>query len=398
MRLALLTRRYPPMIGGAEKVLSYLAAALAAEGAEVTVLTSRMPGLGLQAREEVPIEAGPGRGKSPAGRLIVERLETSRLRFWGTWLYMRNLARWFDRNPIDLAYVSMLKHDAYVAVEAGRRLGFPVVLRPEGAGATGDITWQSWGRFGRKIGLRCRDATAFVAISKAIESELKDAWIDGTMRPLGPVATRDDGPRIVSIPNGVPVPPLPWQRRPDWRSSPTAAFVGRLAPEKGLDTLIDAWPAVRSAHPGARLVLIGEGPERSALEARTRARGVNEAIAFPGASSDPAAALRDADLFVLPSREEGMSIALLEAMALGIPLVASSIPGNRRIVSDFKHGRLAPPDDPEGLARVIVEHWSNFDRAFHMSRAARSRVEQEFSIRSVARKHLDLFSGLVESR
>ena len=66
----------------------------------------------------------------------------------------------------------------------------------------------------------------------------------------------------MSIPNGVPVPPIAWQRRPDWRAAPRAAFVGRLAPEKGLDTLIDAWPAVRAAHPAARLILIGEGPER----------------------------------------------------------------------------------------------------------------------------------------
>src|SRR5262249_1407682 len=83
MKLALVTRRYPPLIGGAEKILSYLAAALAAEGAEVTVLTSRMPGLGLPAREDVPVDA---RAKSPGGRLTVERLSTSRLRFWGTWL------------------------------------------------------------------------------------------------------------------------------------------------------------------------------------------------------------------------------------------------------------------------------------------------------------------------
>jgi glycosyltransferase involved in cell wall biosynthesis len=401
MRLALVTRRYPPLIGGAEKVLSYLATALAVEGTDVTVLTSRMPGLGLPEREEVPIEgvaSGAGRGTSSGGRLTIERLATSRLRFWGTWLYMRNLARWFDRNPVDLAYVSMLKHDAYVAVGAGRRLGFPVVLRPEGAGATGDIAWQSWGRFGRKIGRRCREATAFVAISRAIESELRQAWSTGTMR-----ATRSDAaptePRIVSIPNGVPVPPMPWQRRPDWRAEPRAAFVGRLAREKGLDTLIDAWPAVRAAHPGARLVLIGEGPERPVLEARARALGLTpgpgQAVEFPGAAAEVTAALRDADLFVLPSREEGMSIALLEAMALGIPLVASSIPGNRRIVADFKHGRLAPPDDPQALARVIIEQWTNFDRAFHMSRAARSRVEQEFSIRIVARKHLELFSEFV---
>ena len=71
------------------------------------------------------------------------------------------------------------------------------------------------------------------------------------------------------------------------------------------------------------------------------------------------------------------------------------IPGNRRLISEFKHGRLAPPDDPAGLARVIAEQWADFDRAVTMGRAARSRVEQEFSIRIVARKHLELFQSLV---
>ena len=84
-----------------------------------------------------------------------------------------------------------------------------------------------------------------------------------------------------------------------------------------------------------------------------------------------------------------MSIALLEAMALGIPLVASSIPGNRRLVSDFKHGRLAPPRDPTALARAIVDQWNDFDRAFHMSRAARGRVLNEFSITAVVARTCD---------
>jgi glycosyltransferase involved in cell wall biosynthesis len=92
-----------------------------------------------------------------------------------------------------------------------------------------------------------------------------------------------------------------------------------------------------------------------------------------------------------------MSIALLEAMALGIPLVASSIPGNRRLVSDFEHGRLAPPDDPKALARVIVEQWNDFDRAVHMSLAARSRVEKEFSIQAMARQHLIFFREKLSS-
>jgi glycosyltransferase involved in cell wall biosynthesis len=383
LKLALVTRRFPPLVGGAEKVLSYLAEALAREEAEVTVLTSRAPGtLNLPRIEEALIPGAHG------GRLTVVRLSTSRLRFVGTWYYMRNLARWFATHPVDLAYVSMLKHDAYVAVEAGRRQGFPVVLRPEGAGATGDLAWQSWGNFGRKIGNRCRQASAFVAISREIARELSA----GGYEPA----------RIHSLPNGVPVPESAWQRRPGWRLAPRAVFVGRLAPEKGLNILIDAWPLVRMAHPRARLSLIGEGPERPALEAQVRSLGLtlgpDQAVEVPGVSADVTAALREADLFVLPSKEEGMSIALLEAMALGIPLVVSSIAGNRRLVSDFKHGRLAPPEDPRALARVIIEQWENFDRAFQMSRAARSRVMQEFSITAVARKHLELFEMIREQR
>ncbi len=384
MRLALVTRRYPPLIGGAEKVLGYLAEALAGAGTLVTVLTSRAAGAGgLPAIEEVAVPRHLG-----CGRLTVVRLATSQARFVGTWLYMQNLRRWFARNPIDLAYVSMLKHDAYVAVEAGRRMGFPVVLRPEGAGATGDLAWQGWGNFGRRIGARCKRADAFVAISRAIAREL--------------VAAGYDASRIHSLPNGVPVPNDPWQRRPEWRAAPRAVYVGRLAPEKGLSTLLRAWPAVLKIHSRARLTLLGEGPERERLEAEVRSLGLSlgtdQAVELPGAVSDVTCALRNADLFVLPSREEGMSIALLEAMALGIPLVASSIPGNRRLVSDFKHGRLAPPDNPSLLATAILQQWEDFDRAFHMSRTARGRVEHEFSITAVARQHLALFESLLEPR
>jgi glycosyltransferase involved in cell wall biosynthesis len=377
VKVALITRRYPPLIGGAEKVLSYLAPALAAEGAEVAVLTAQPIGLDAPETETHAPPSGPG-------RLTVVRLATSRLRFVGTALYMRNLRRWLATHPVDLAYVSMLKHDAYVTVGEGRRRGFPVVLRPEGAGATGDVAWQSWGRFGRRIAARCKQADAFVSISAAVTEELRRAGYDPK--------------KIHALPNGVPVPERAWQRRPGWREHPRATFVGRLAPEKGLDTLLDAWPLVREAFPTARLTLVGDGPERPALEARARRLGLGDAVEMPGPSADPSALLRDSDLFVLPSREEGMSVALLEAMALGVPLVATSIPGNRRLVQDFKHGRLVPPDDPSMLARGVIDQWTTFDRAFHMSRAARRRVQDEFSIAAVARKHLELFRRLMRKR
>jgi glycosyltransferase involved in cell wall biosynthesis len=373
MRLALVTRRFPPLIGGAEKVLSYLSRALAAEGADVTVLTARPRG--LPESESIA---------TSAGQLKIVRLRTSRARFVGTWLYMRELDRWFASHPIDLAYVSMLKHDAYVAIGAGRRLGFPVVLRPEGAGATGDLAWQSWGRFGRTIGHRCRSADAIVSISHAITDELVRAGYDLT--------------RIHALPNGVPIPEMAWRPRIDWRSAPRGVFVGRLAPEKGLDILVEAWPKVLAEYPSARLILVGEGPERPSLEARISRLGLGGSVGLPGSVPDPAVELRAADLFVLPSREEGMSIALLEAMALGIPVVATSIPGNRRLVTDSVQGRLVAPDDPGALASAILQQWSNVELAAEMASAARTRVIHDYSIAAVAQRHVVLFRSLIDAR
>src|SRR5262249_13939735 len=129
-----------------------------------------------------------------------------------------------------------------------------------------------------------------------------------------------------------------------------------LAPEKGLDTLVIAWPRVRVHFPTAQLVLIGDGPERDVLKRLAGTVGLTvgptQPIDLPGSVPETIGVLRNADLFVLPSREEGMSIALLEAMALGMPIVATSIVGNQRLVDDFENGRLVPPDDPVRLASV----------------------------------------------
>lgn len=371
VKVALITRRYPPLIGGAERALSYLAPVLAERGVEVTVLTSHLD-QDTPEREIVPTRSGHCR---------IVRLPTSRRRFLGTALHMRGLRKWLGANPVDLAYVSMLKHDAFVAVGAGRKSGFPVVLRPEGAGATGDIAWQRWGRFGRTIARRCLRADAVVAISRAVHDELVQAG-------FGPN-------RIIDIPNGVPVPEGPWHERPGWKTSPRAVFVGRLAPEKGLDTLLHAWKRVRESAPTARLVIIGEGPERPALERLRTELGLVDAAELPGAASDPTARLRNADLFVLPSREEGMSIALLEAMALGIPVVASDIPGNRAIVSDLEHGRLAAPDSAESLADAVLDQWGHFERAATMAASARALVRARYSIEAVAIRHVELFERLI---
>ena len=376
MKLALITRRYPPLIGGAEVMICYLAQALAEAGSDVTVLTSRFAEARSSPKSEVYQTTG--------GRLEIIRLHTSGLKFLGTWLYMRNLRKWLRNHPPDLAYVSMLKHDAFVAIKEGQRLGYPVVLRPEGAGATGDLAWQKWGRFGRKIASRCHQADQVVAISQAIRDEL--------------ILDQYDPMRLIEIPNGVPVPVVPWQPRNGWKNSPVAVSVGRLSPEKGHADLLAAWPLVLEQIPDARLVLVGDGPERQCLEAIIEQNRMADSVILVGSTGDVPHYLLNADLFVLPSREEGMSMALLEAMAFGMPLVATDIPGNRKLVTDTEHGRLCGVEDPRSLAQAIVEQWCDPVRALEMGQAARSLVQHQYSIEAVARLHLAQFEQLIVAR
>ena len=319
---------------GPRKSLSYLAEALARGGAEVTVLTSRAPGMkDLPRHEQEPI---PGAARARGcGRLTVVRLATSRLRFVGTWLYMRNLARWFAAHPVDLAYVSMLKHDAYVAVEAGQRQGFPVVLRPEGAGATGDLAWQAWAASdGRSVTAASRPM--HLLPSREIAPELSEGGYEpariGEFFPTGcrcrrvPGSAGQAGGRAINV------------------------FVGRLAPEKGLRTLIDAWPAVRTAHPGARLTLIGEGPERPALAVQARSLGLtlgpDQAVEIPARGGPYDRSLTGRRPVCLAIEGRGNEHRLVGGDGSGNPAGRLVDPGQPPPGQRLQDGRLAAPEDP----------------------------------------------------
>src|ERR1700690_4373317 len=122
MRIVFITRRFWPLLGGAETMIGNLSAALVARGMSATIVTAQWE---PQWPSEIVHRA-----------VRVVRLAQSPERVLGTWQYMRELARWLQRHrdEYDLVYVSQLKHDAYVAVRSGRRLGFPVILRAAGAG------------------------------------------------------------------------------------------------------------------------------------------------------------------------------------------------------------------------------------------------------------------------
>jgi glycosyltransferase involved in cell wall biosynthesis len=172
-------------------------------------------------------------------------------------------------------------------------------------------------------------------------------------------------------------------------------FVGRLAAVKGVAVLIDAFVEVLRSHPEARLTLIGDGAERSALEALAKRRGVAERIEFAGFRSqdEVADALAEADLFVLPSFAEGVPVVLMEAMAARLPVVASRIAGVPELVEDGTSGLLVPPGDAAALATAVGTLLADPERRARMGQAGRARVLAEFDQATEAARLDGLFDG-----
>jgi glycosyltransferase involved in cell wall biosynthesis len=138
-------------------------------------------------------------------------------------------------------------------------------------------------------------------------------------------------------------------------SSPRFITAGRLAKVKGIDLLLDAMALVGKKLPSAELMILGEGPLESALKRQTRQLGLDHAVHFPGFQPNPYGYMRHADVFVLASRYEGLPLVLLEALALGTPVVATDCPGGvREILSDCPMGRLIPALDAQALAEAMI--------------------------------------------
>lgn len=151
-------------------------------------------------------------------------------------------------------------------------------------------------------------------------------------------------------------------------------WVGRLDPIKGLDELVDAVALLRD--PSVHLVLVGEGEYESAIRRRINASGLSGHIRFAGRRDDVPNLLAAADVFVFPSRTEGMPNALLEAMAVGLPIVTTDVPGCRDLIVDGRTGLLAPPGRPDELADRIRRLLSDSGLAGALSRAARLSAEK----------------------
>lgn len=285
----------------------------------------------------------------------------------------RRLLRHLRERRTDLLHA----HLAYATIWgllAGRLVRRPVVVTLH----VGPPEAPRWSREGVRrrllVALANRWASRVVAVSEAV----RRAWVsEAGLAPeravvvhngidVGGAAGSAAGlRRELGVPNGAPV----------------VVTVSVLRPGKGVEVLLDALPALLARHPAARLVVVGDGPARRALEARAAA-GPPEAAAavvWAGFRRDVPAFLAAADLFVLPSLEDAFPTVLLEAMAAGLAVVATRAGGIPEIVDDGVTGLLVPPGEPAPLAEAVAELLADPERRRRLGVAGRRRAEERFS-------------------
>ncbi|MDE2291966.1 MAG: glycosyltransferase family 4 protein [Elusimicrobia bacterium] len=370
-RVVMVSAGFHPSVGGAERQAFELSRALIARGASVRVLTRRLPGLhAAETVDGVPVERLAAWG----GGLL-----NSTVFFWAC--LARLLA---GAGDIDVIHAHLAGSPALAAALAGRLCGKRVVVKVGGGRGIGEIALSARTAPGRlKLLLLRLLAPRFVAVAADLAEELAE-------HGLGPAEL---------VPNGVDVerfrPARPGEReelrtRFGLSPGPVFLYMGRLAVEKRLPAFAAAFVRAAAGHsPAPQLVAAGEGPERGALEAAARSAGVRLTLLAPQA--DPAPLYRAADAFVLPSVSEGLSNALLEAMASGLPVVASRVGGTAEAVEDGVSGLLfdGEPSSAEEAVRRLLGDPALGRR---LGEAARRRAEDRYSLAAVAERTLEIYN------
>jgi glycosyltransferase involved in cell wall biosynthesis len=207
-------------------------------------------------------------------------------------------------------------------------------------------------------------------------------------RATGLGAGTCDAKRTTVIPNAIDTRTAPRARHAS--DPPRIITVGRLAWPKDPQTLLDALGRLRKRTFAA--VIVGDGPQRPGAEARIRELGLASSVQILGARDDVPDLLARSDVFVLASRSEGGPISILEAMAAGLPVVASAVGGVGELVQDGSTGLLAPAGDAGALAAAVQRLLDDPELRHRMGEAGRRRAAERFDVRVQRSAHLDLYA------
>lgn len=278
-----------------------------------------------------------------------------------------------------------------------RRLGARAILR------TAHITVE-WGP--SVVGYLCRQTLTSWLFPYAfdVEAGVSQAVVDQLDRRPG---ARIGRRRAVFIPNGIALDrfegvakPTPGEIRQLGLSPDklTVGSVGRLTGQKGYTYFLEAARTIVAQRQDVQFVLIGDGDLRDELQAYRDELGLQAHVHFLGARRDVASLLRSLDLFVLPSLWEGLPTVIMEAMASGVPVVATDILGTRELVKPGRNGWLVEPKDASGLADAITAALSDPERRLQMAQTALRETVPLYSMEAIACQYMGLYRTLLSAR
>jgi glycosyltransferase involved in cell wall biosynthesis len=398
IEVCIFTETYAPVVGGGETQARLLGEALTASGIPTFVLTRRSdPAL---PRREL-VDGLPVQRLWPTGR--------GQLKKWGLLLsgVPALIAR---RRDYDVVFVSGFRIIGMGAVLAAKLLRKKIVLKADSQGEmSGEFFTAGLARFGVRpstllfrafLGVRnavLRRADAFAAITDDVEAELLSA---------GVVAER-----IRRIPNAVdtsrftPVDDAAKRAARQRLGLATDArifvYTGRLVSYKGLPVLLRAWSRVHTIEPRAVLMLVGSGGLdihacEDELRTTVRTEGLESSVVFTGSVQNVQEYLQASDVFVFPTENDAFPSSLIEAMASGLPVIATAVGAIPEVVSHGENGFLVPPGDLDALTAAMERLLADPDLSGGLGRAGRRTVETRYSATGVTARYTHLLRALVE--
>lgn len=372
MRVLVLTDYFRPHIGGVENVVGEVVHWMARMGHMATVLTMRFG-------EEPPLEDDGGVSvvRFPGldlTRSVKLQIAVSLPLIFGA---LRAVRR---QRPQVLNAHNLFYFTSLFGPVLKRTFHIPLVTTVHLAGVrTGSAFADALVRvyelsLGRAV---LRESDAVIAVSDAVADHLKGMGVPAS--------------KVFTVPNGVDFDffTCAFERRRPREFE--ILFLGRLVPNKGLRYFIEAARALAPAHPKARFVVIGDGPDKAAALEDVRTSGLSGCFEFVDGVPDVRDAMKSAYAMARPSLSEGMPLTVLEAMAAGVPVVAFSVAGTPEVVSNGETGLLVPPADSQELARALSQLMLDPQTARRIGDRARASVRQR-SWRDVAEKTLSVYA------
>ncbi len=377
LRIAFVISLFHPVESGAERQARLQAEELARRGHHVTVFTRSLENL-PQTQQHLTTPEG--------GRVVIRRVirTSSRGPLFGI-SFIEKLARYLiaERKSVDIIHSHQALWESITLGLVKNRLGCPAMIQPASSGYDGEAQEMMRTRGSallRRLAIR---SPSFACISDDIAAEWQNMGVPTD--------------KLIKVCSGVDVNSFTPAVRPPMSHSKSfqAIFTGRLHDQKQVDLLIRAWPAVLKLAQ-ARLVIAGDGPLKSDLTALRDSLGMTEnEVHFIGRVSNTPEILRDSDLFLLPSRAEGMSNSLLEAMATGLPCLVSEIGGNTDLIDHEISGFLVRSSDPGQWSSAILGAFRNPEAARRWGQKARENVVRDYSIQTVVDRNLIIYRRLI---